>query len=73
MACFDRHPVVAYHYSPSRSQDIPLGLLSDKTQALMIDGYNGYQPACERYLKAKLARPIKRLRLSKRCIESKLK
>ncbi|MFT6968305.1 MAG: transposase, partial [Cellvibrionaceae bacterium] len=49
MACFDRHPVVAYHYSPSRSQDIPLGLLSDKTQALMIDGYNGYQPACERY------------------------
>jgi transposase len=49
MASFDLHPIVAYHYSPSRSRDIPLGLLSDKTQALMIDGYNGYQPACERY------------------------
>ena len=49
MVCFDLHPVVAYHYSPSRSQDIPLGLLSDKTQALIIDGYNDYQPACERY------------------------
>ena len=23
MACFDLNPVVAYHYSPSRSQDIP--------------------------------------------------
>ena len=49
MASFDQQPALLYHYSPSRSQQTPLSILSESTQALMIDGYEGYQPACERY------------------------
>ncbi len=49
MACFAQHPVLLYHYSPSRGQQTPLTLLSGKTQALMVDGYDGYRPACEEY------------------------
>ncbi len=39
-------PAVLYHYSPSRSQDTPNRLLEDYRGALMVDGYNGYQPIC---------------------------
>jgi len=36
------HPVVLYHYSPSRSQVTPNTLLADYQGALMVDGYSGY-------------------------------
>lgn len=49
MASFRQHPAFVFHYSPSRSQQTPLTLLSRTTQALMIDGYDGYQPACNEY------------------------
>lgn len=40
-------PVVLYHYSPSRSQETPNALLSGYQCALIVDGYAGYQPACD--------------------------
>lgn len=49
MASFEQYPAFVFHYSPSRSQQTPLALLSRETQALMIDGYDGYQPACKDY------------------------
>jgi transposase len=39
--------VVLYHYSDSRSQATPNTLLSGYRGGLMVDGYNGYQPACD--------------------------
>ena len=39
-------PAVLFHYSPSRSGDIPKLLLNDFNGALMVDGYEGYQPTC---------------------------
>lgn len=49
LACFGEHPLLLFHYSPSRGQETPLLLLSKQTQTLMVDGYNGYQPACDKY------------------------
>ena len=49
MTCFSQYPALLYHYSPSRSGQTPLALLSETTQALMVDGYSGYQAACEDY------------------------
>jgi len=40
-------PVVLYHYSSSRSQDTPNILLAGYQEALMVDGYSGYQPVCD--------------------------
>ena len=39
-------PIVLYHYSASRSGDIPKILLPDFTGALMVDGYEGYAAIC---------------------------
>ena len=39
-------PAVLFHYSPSRSGDIPKQLLCDFEGALMVDGYEGYQGVC---------------------------
>ena len=39
-------PAVLFHYSPSRSGDIPKQLLCDFEGALMVDGYEGYQAVC---------------------------
>lgn len=39
-------PAVLFHYSPSRSGDIPKRLLDDYDGALMVDGYEGYQGVC---------------------------
>lgn len=38
---------VLFHYSPSRSGDIPKKLLDDFSGALMVDGYEGYQAVCK--------------------------
>jgi len=39
-------PIVLYHYSASRSGDVPCTLLPDFTGALMVDGYKGYGAVC---------------------------
>lgn len=48
-----QHPVVLFHYSPSRAQSVPLHLLEDYQGYLMSDDYGGYnaiaaQPGVER-------------------------
>jgi len=48
-AVFNQRPAFLYHYSPSRSQQTPLSLLTESTQALMVDGYEGYQSSVETY------------------------
>ena len=40
-------PIVLYHYSPSRSQEMPNQRLNGYSSALMVDGYSGYQPVCD--------------------------
>lgn len=40
--------VVLYHYADSRRQEIPNALLSGYRGGLMVDVYNGYQPACDK-------------------------
>lgn len=49
MASFNHHPVTVFHYAPSRSQHIPLEHLNGTVQALMVDGYEGYQAACDQH------------------------
>lgn len=49
MASFDEHPMVVFHYDPRRHAEVPNVLLDQTVNALMIDGYDGYQPACSRY------------------------
>lgn len=39
-------PAVLFHYSPSRSGDIPKQQLENFEGALMVDGYEGYQAVC---------------------------
>jgi hypothetical protein len=39
-------PIVLYHYSASRSGDIPKTLLPDFIGALMVEGYEGYAAIC---------------------------
>ncbi len=49
MASFNTQPALLYRYSPSRAQETPNDLLSGQTSAIMVDGYDGYQPACVKY------------------------
>ena len=49
MASFGERPICLYHYADSRSQQVPLGQLSSSVTALMVDGYQGYQSACDQY------------------------
>lgn len=49
MGVFNEQPAVFFHYSPTRNQSVPLTLLSDETSAIMVDGYEGYQSACEQH------------------------
>lgn len=49
MASFAAHPAILYHYASSRSQHTPLTLLTKNTEALMVDGYEGYRTACADY------------------------
>ena len=42
-------PVRLFHYDPTRSQSVPLSLLTPETQAIMVDGYEGYQASCDQY------------------------
>lgn len=49
MASFTRQPITLFHYAPSRSQSIPQRLLAADVNALMVDGYKGYETACDDY------------------------
>ena len=42
-------PACVFHYADSRGQSVPLHLLSSDTSALMVDGYEWYQKACDEY------------------------
>ncbi len=42
-------PACVFHYADNRSQQIPLQLLSSGNAAVMLDGYQGYQKACDEY------------------------
>jgi transposase len=42
-------PVRLFHYAPTRAQSVPLALLDRDIAVLMVDGYEGYQRACEDY------------------------
>lgn len=49
MGSFQTQPAVIFHYSPTRNRTVPLDLLSSTTQAMMVDGYEGYESACQTY------------------------
>ncbi|WP_185236428.1 IS66 family transposase [Teredinibacter franksiae] len=42
-------PACVFHYADTRSQQVPLNLLSQDNAAIMVDGYEGYQRACTEY------------------------
>ena len=42
------HPAVLYHYAPTRGGEVPKGLLEGFAGALVVDGYEGYAPVCEK-------------------------
>ena len=49
MATFGMQSAVVYHYRDNRSQSVPLELLTDQSKAIMVDGYEWYQKACDTY------------------------
>lgn len=49
MANFKQQPAVVYHYRDGRSQSVPMALLNESVNAIMVDGYEGYQRACDNY------------------------
>ena len=42
-------PAVVFHYADNRSQQVPLDLLNDRVAAIVVDGYEWYQKACDDY------------------------
>ncbi len=49
MASFSQDPIVLFHYAPSRRRDVVMQLLNEEVNTLMVDGYEGYQQACNEY------------------------
>ncbi|MFA7555886.1 MAG: IS66 family transposase [Spongiibacteraceae bacterium] len=50
MASFvNNQSAIVFQYAPTRSQSIPLAQLDESIQAIMVDGYEGYQKACDTY------------------------
>lgn len=49
MAHTGNQPASVYHYADTRSQQIPIHLLSSDNAAIMVDGYEGYHLACTEY------------------------
>lgn len=45
----DEQTACVFHYADNRSQSVPLKLLNHENTALMLDGYEGYQKACDEY------------------------
>lgn len=42
-------PACVFHYADNRSQQVALQLLSEDNTAIMVDGYEWYQKACDDY------------------------
>lgn len=42
-------PACVFHYADNRSQRVPVELLSEDNTAIMVDGYEWYQKACDEY------------------------
>lgn len=42
-------PACVFHYADTRAQSVPLQLLSQENSAIMVDGYEWYQKACDDY------------------------
>lgn len=49
MASTGEEPVRIFHYADNRGQRVPLELLSTDNQAIVVDGYEWYQKACDNY------------------------
>lgn len=49
MASSCSQPVILYRYYATRAQSVPLELLNENYQAIMTDGYEAYQKACDAY------------------------
>lgn len=49
MASTGSQSACVFHYADNRSQQIPLDLLSADSTAIMVDGYEWYQKACDTY------------------------
>tara|TARA_B100000446_G_scaffold137525_1_gene129909 strand:- start:8234 stop:9733 length:1500 start_codon:yes stop_codon:yes gene_type:complete len=49
MAGFGATPATVFHYRDTRSATVPLELLDNSVAAIMLDGYEGYQKACDDY------------------------
>ncbi len=49
MGSFSASPAVLFHYADSRRQSVPLDLLDESVGAIMVDGYEGYEKACQQY------------------------
>lgn len=49
MGSFSTSPAVLFHYADSRRQSVPLDLLDENVGAIMVDGYEGYEKACQQY------------------------
>lgn len=47
MGSFAASPPVLFHYADSRRQSVPLNLLDENVGAIMVDGYEGYEKACQ--------------------------
>ncbi|QEW05358.1 IS66 family transposase [Nitrincola iocasae] len=54
MGSFAKQPAVLFHYEDSRRQEVPLALLDETVNAIMVDGYEGYGKACTDYQIARL-------------------
>ncbi|SMF37296.1 transposase [Alteromonadaceae bacterium Bs31] len=46
MASFAANPISVFTYDASRTQAVPTNLLQESVEALMVDGYDGYNQAC---------------------------
>nr|WP_246434746.1 IS66 family transposase [Teredinibacter haidensis] len=42
-------PACVFHYADNRGQRVPVELLSEDNTAIMVDGYEWYQKACDEY------------------------
>ncbi|TVZ37641.1 transposase [Alteromonadaceae bacterium 2753L.S.0a.02] len=49
MAHDGEKPACIFHYAEGRGQQVPVNLLSAENTAIMVDGYEGYQKACNDY------------------------
>ncbi|MFT5085172.1 MAG: transposase [Lentisphaeria bacterium] len=49
MASFTEQPITVFNYEATRKGTIPCAMLDKSVSALMVDGYEGYQSACNQH------------------------